>query len=174
MSFPRSGCKESLSSFLGVLSLFLPSFLLLSLLAHSLWWTLAPQVAMLWRHSGSLWGRPHVKEARPASNHMSELGRGSYISWALRWLQPSPRAWLTILVSQGLNYMSPWFFFLRFSSSIGSVVPQRALVSRKLFLLLDRSLMWSWVGHVCVLKAAVFWLKALKDSLLSGSDVSLC
>lgn len=126
-SLPKSGRQETLVCFFPSVS------------HHSLWRRLA---AMMWDGpgqtrvtchvvgTGSQWRGPHGKEERlPATNHMSELGKGSWISWALRWLPPWPKAWLTILALQGLSYMSLWFFLAGeggslFSFHTGSIVPK--------------------------------------------------
>lgn len=57
----------------------------------------------LWQGLGLL--RAASEDLRPANSHMSDLGRGSCPTWALRWLQPLTVAlWETLiqLRSQGM------------------------------------------------------------------------
>lgn len=90
-------------------------------------------------------GGSRGEEARPASSHTSELGRGAYISWALRCLQPWPEAWLIILASQVLSYMSLWFFCFESLLSFGT----GSIISKGLDLWLS---LFSWIvlWWVCV------------------------
>lgn len=86
-------------------------------------------LATLWGQAVNGEGHMVRKRRLPATNHMSELGKGSWVSWALRWLPPWPKAWLTILALQGLSYMSLWFFLAGeggslFSFHTGSIVPK--------------------------------------------------
>ena len=179
MSFPRSGYKESLSSFLGVLSFFLPSFLLLLLLAHSLRWTLAAILRGSYLpccgDTRAAYGEGHMlrKQGLPATTWVSLEGDPILVE---PWDDYSPRQQLDLLswCHKGwITWVHDFFFFLKslFQHWL-YCTPKGLSLSLELFLLLDRSLMWSGVGHVCVLEAAVFWLKALKDSLLSGSPAN--
>ena len=156
MSFPISGCKESLSLFLGVLSISLPSFLLLSLLADSLWWTLAATV----RDShlpccGDTWaayGEGHMlrKRGLPATTWVSLEGDPILVE---PWDDYSPRQQLDLLSWRRKGWVT-WVhdIFLRISSSTGSIVPQRTLVSLSSFCSF-------WIGLWCGVGwgMCVFW-----------------
>lgn len=85
----------------------------------------------------------------------------------LSWLYKGWVIWACDFFWRGREVVS-------FLSTLALLYPRDESLA-KFSLLLDRSLMGTVCLCVCmcVLEAAVFWLKAVQDSLLSGSDVCL-